>query len=138
MLQSMAVNIDDITHLHWQLATGQAEPEGGGIVTGYQDIHQAIRTLVLTPIGSVPSNPAKGCNLLPAIDRPPEIAIPLIGRAVWEAISTWETRVEVGTVEVRARSVSHFVTTVPWRVKDAIKSEIQRTEIEINLPRAAA
>lgn len=128
----MATDKSDITHLHWQLASGQTAPEGGGIVTSYDDIDQAIRTLILTPVGSVPSNPAKGCDLIPAIDRPPEIAIPLIVRAVWEAISLWEPRVEVGAVTVKAKAPYHFVTTVPWRIKDAVKAEFRQTVIDLN------
>jgi len=129
----MATDKSDITHLHWQLASGQREPEGGAVVAGYDDIDQAIRTLILTPIGSVPSNPAKGCDLMPAIDRPPEIAIPLIVRAVWEAISTWEPRVEVGTVKVTAKAPFHFVTAVPWRVKGNVLAEFRQTNVDLNL-----
>jgi Phage baseplate assembly protein W len=134
----MAVNKDDIKHLHWQLAYRQTEPEGGDIVAAYDDIAQAIRLLILTPIGSVPSNPAKGCDLLSFIDRPPEIAIPIIARAAWEAVSTWEPRVEVGTVKVIAKAPYHFVATVPWRVRNSVKAEFQQTEVDMNLTGIAA
>lgn len=120
-----------IRHVHWQLALGQAEPAGGGIVTGYSDIEQEMITIILTPIGSVPCNPLKGCDLVPYIDRPPAEALPLISREIWIAIARWVTRIEPQPVLTRAIGFAHFGITVPWRVKGDVAEEIRRTEIGV-------
>ncbi|HEY9215908.1 MAG TPA: GPW/gp25 family protein [Ancylobacter sp.] len=122
-----------IRHIHWQLAAGQTVPTGGGIVTGYDDIEQEMRTIVLTPIGSVPCNPTKGCDLLAYIDRPPAEALPLICRDIWLAIATWVSRIEVQPVEARQIGFAHFGISVPWRVKGDIAAEIRQTEMELLL-----
>lgn len=120
-----------ITHVHWQLALGQTVPAGGGIVTGFDDIAQEMRTIILTPIGSVPCNPLKGCDLAPYIDRPPAEALPLVCREIWLAISRWVTRIEPQPVEARAIGFAHFAITVPWRVKGEVAAEINRTELAL-------
>lgn len=120
-----------IRHVHWQLALGQSEPAGGGIVTGYDDIEQEMLTIILTPIGSVPCNPLKGCNLHPYIDRPPAEALPQISREIWLAVAAWVSRIELQPVEARAIAFEHFGITVPWRVKGDVAAEIRRTEIGV-------
>lgn len=134
----MAINRSDIKHLHWQLAWRQSAPEGGPIVTGYDDIDQGIKLIAITPIGSVPSNPAKGCDLLPAIDKPPHIAIPMVCRALWDAVALWEPRVEVGTVIGRTIAFEHYAVSVPWKVRGDVAAQIRQTEVEINLRELAA
>lgn len=121
----------DIRHIHWQLRAGESDPASGGIVTGYDDIDQEIRTIILTPIGSVPINPLKGCDLLPWIDRPPAIAIPRITRAIWDAVTMWVTRIELQPVTAKARGLAHWGITVPWRVKGGVAEDIRLTELSI-------
>lgn len=121
----------EIRHVHWQLRAGTTDPASGAIVTDYDDIDQEIRTIILTPIGSVPCNPLKGCNLLPYIDRPPEVAIPRLCREVWDAVATWVTRIEVLRVTGRALGFAHWGITVPWRVRDGVAEEIRETNIAL-------
>ncbi|MFG1409521.1 phage baseplate protein [Xanthobacter sp. VTT E-85241] len=123
--------ISQIRHVHWQLRAGETDPASGAIVTGYDDIDQEVRTIMLTPIGSVPCNPLKGCNILPYIDRPPEIALPRICQEVWDAVATWVTRIEVLTVTARAVEPWHFVVTVPWRVRGDVAQEIRQSEVAV-------
>lgn len=127
------VQKSEIKHVHWQLADGQIEPCGGDIATGFADIHACIRRIILTPVGSVPINPLKGCDLLPAFDKPPEIAIPLICRAVWDALKIWEPRIECDKVSAEAISFYQFKIMAPWRVKGVIAVEIQQTELALSL-----
>lgn len=134
MPAGMATNKADIKHVHWQLRLGEVEPEGGPVVAGYDDINQAILLIAMTPIGSVPSNPAKGCDLIPALDKPPAVAIPMICTAVWDAITLWEPRVETQTVSGKAIDVAHYEIDVPWRVKGDVAAQIQRTTIVIERP----
>lgn len=123
-----------ITHVHWQikLSTG-AHAASGEIVTDYKDIAQEIRTIIITPIGSVPTNPLKGCNLLPLIDLPGEIASPLICQAVFDAVTAWVSRVEVGNVTAAAVAPHHWAVNVPWRIRDDALADFQTFEIDISL-----
>lgn len=123
--------MSQIRNVHWQLRAGESDPASGAIVTGYEDIDQEIRTIILTPVGSVPTNPLKGCNLLPYIDKPPEIALPRLCQEVWDAVATWVTRIEVLTVTGRAVEPWHFAISVPWRVKDDVSAQIRETEVAI-------
>lgn len=121
----------DIRHIHWQLRLGESDPASGEIVTGYDDIDQEIRTIILTPIGSVPTNPLKGCDLLPWIDRPPAIAIPRITQAIWDALTMWVTRIEVQPVTAEALGLARWRISVPWRVRGSVAEEIRRTELTL-------
>ncbi len=47
-----------IPHNHWQPKLGQI----GTYVTDLEDIRQGIKTLIMTPKGSVAGDPEKGCN----------------------------------------------------------------------------
>lgn len=125
--------MSEIRHIHWQLRAGETEPASSAIVTGYDDIDQEVRTIILTPIGSVPCNPLKGCNLLPYIDRPPAEALPRICQEVWDAVTTWVSRIEVLTVTARAEAAHHFVVSVPWRVRGDVAQEIRQSDVSVRL-----
>jgi phage baseplate assembly protein W len=119
-----------ISHLHWQ-----HNVQLGGIaawntlVVGLDDLHQAIRIIVLTPKLSVPTEPEKFCDALDYIDRPPAIAIPNITREIWDALAKWEPRIVVETVEVTQLAFEHFKAKIQWRPVEAVLSEIQQTDI---------
>lgn len=121
----------EIRNLHWQLRAGETDPASGAVVTDYEDIDQEIRIIIGTPIGSVPINPLKGCDLLPYIDRPPAIAIPRITQVIWDALTMWVTRIEVLPVRATAAGLSHWRVDVPWRVRDWAVDEIRTTSLTI-------
>ncbi len=68
--------------------------------TAIDDLSQSITNIVLTPKGSVPTEPEKGCDVLGAIDKHPSIGIPYLTREIWDAITLWEPRVTIEQVEV--------------------------------------
>lgn len=124
-----------ISHIHWQIKLRQAGTghASGEIVTDYDDIEQEIRIIVMTPIGSVPTNPLKGCDLMPLIDLPGEIASPLVCQAVFDAINIWVSRVEVGTVTATAIAAHHWVVHIPWRVKNDVLADFRLLEMDLSL-----
>lgn len=112
----------DIPFKHWSLKVGRADPQTGErrafwgeIVAGLDDLTQSITNLILTPLGSVPTEPLKGCDLQPYIDRHPNIAIPQIQRAIWDAIAIWEPRVTVSVVRVYEAEYARLVAEVHWQ-----------------------
>ncbi len=130
------IDKDKIKHRHWSLKVGRADPQTGeaadtygSVVFAVDDLSQAIANIVLTPKGSVPTEPEKGCDILGAIDRTPEIAIPMLTREIWDAITLWEPRVLVSRVEVLTLEFSAFRTRVFWRPIDSVLADVQVTEV---------
>lgn len=89
------IQIQDIKSSDWALATGTA----GGVVEGIDDINQCIVIILSTVKGSDPFRPTFGSDIWEWIDRPLNIALPNMKRAIYEAIGLWETRVVVTSVE---------------------------------------
>lgn len=121
------IDKDKITHLHWSLRVGRADPQSGlkpdtygDVVFAVDDLSQSITNLILTPKGAVPTEPEKGVDLLGAIDKHPDIGIPYLTREIWDAIAIWEKRVVVEKVEVLTLAFSHFGTRVFWRPSQSV------------------
>lgn len=125
----------DIASIHWQMRLGRAggDPAPGDIVTDYDDIDQEIRTIILTPTGSVPTNPLKGCNALRVIDQLSIHAAPLLCQTIWDAVATWVTRIEVGSVTAEAVEIHHWRVTIPWRVKGTVAQEMRTSTVDLSL-----
>lgn len=120
-----------IPFVHWQMAldAGDGTSALGQIVTGLDDLHQAIRTIVLTEKGSVPLQPEKCTRLLPWIDRAPAVAIPNFTREIFDAITAWEPRIVVTKVSPVARGFSHWAFPVFWYPRADVSRQIQMTEV---------
>ncbi|PZU89125.1 MAG: phage baseplate protein [Chelatococcus sp.] len=120
-----------IPFAHWQMALSPAGTDDGlgQIVTGLDDLHQSINTIVLTEQGTVPLQPLKCTRLLPYIDKPPAIAIPNLTREIWDAITAWEPRVVVQRVAPIAAGFSHWRFPVFWYPRADIAREIRMTEV---------
>jgi len=123
----------DTPHLHWQLRVrpGAAAP-WSEIAAGLDDLEQSIRTIVLTPPGSVPLEPEKFCAALDYIDRPPAVAIPMISREIFDALVKWEPRIELAEpVRVEMLAPHHFRAVIAWRPRADVLADIIRTEVEL-------
>ena len=104
----------------------------GQIVTALDDIHQAIATLILTPLGSVPTEPEKGCDTFPYIDKHETVAIPNLTRAVWDALEMWERRIVVQNIEVEQVAFSHFAIKIFWRPTQSVLDDLLITEVSLD------
>lgn len=119
---------------HWSPKIGRSNPVTreapdtlGEIVVAVEDLHQSITTLILTPLGSVPTEPQKGCDLEPYIDRPTDIAIPNISRAIWDALTIWEPRVSVQAVLVKEIAFAHLSAEIHWRPQGSVLEDLITT-----------
>lgn len=133
------IDKDTITHRHWSLRVGRADPETrvapetyGEIEVSLSDLSQSITNLVLTPKGSVPTEPEKGVDILGAIDKHPDIGIPYLAREIWDAITIWEPRVIIEKVTISEISFAHFKAEILWRPAEGVVSELQVTEVTFN------
>lgn len=129
-----------IAEKHWShrvdvnaLADGLANVDGywGEIVTGIADIEQCMAIVLTTPRGSVPTEPDKFCDCLRYIDRPPDVAIPMIAREAHDALTLWMPRIIVERVEVEAVDIDHYKCPVFWRVRADVLAEINRTIVDL-------
>jgi phage baseplate assembly protein W len=130
------IDKDTIAYRHWSLKVGRADPATGvaadvfgDIVVAVDDLAQSIANIVLTPKGSVPTEPEKGCDIFGAIDRHPSIGIPLLTREIWDALTIWEPRIVVQKVTVAMPEFSRFSTSVFWRPIESVLDDLRVTEV---------
>lgn len=108
--------LTSINARNWQLALGQP----GDVVSDLDDISQCIRVILTTPKRTDPLRPEFACDLWPYIDRPIDQAIPHIVREAWDAIETWEPRVQLIRIEPRlGDDPGQIVLRVIWRMRDS-------------------
>lgn len=126
----------DIPFQHWSMRVGRADPRTGAvppfwgeIVSGVDDLDQSIANLILTPLGTVPTEPLKGCDVYPWLDRTPDVAIPNMTRAIWDALSMWEPRIVVQDVTIEETAFAHFACKVFWRPIESVLDDLRVTEV---------
>lgn len=82
------------TYSNYQLST-----VGVGVVaTGLADIRQCIDIILRTIPGSDPLRPLFGADVWRFVDKPSDVAIPNIKKAIVEALREWEPRISVTAV----------------------------------------
>lgn len=125
----------EIPYIHWQkrLVAADSDMLSGEIVSDFSDIEQEITVIVSTMIGSVPTNPLKGCDLMPLIDMPSEEATPLICQKIWDAITAWVVRVEVDTITATPVDIHHWKVTIPWRPRGDVLAQFKNFDLNVRL-----
>jgi len=118
----MVQDIRNITAADWQPRLDAH----GEIVAGIDDLHQCIRTILMTPKGSVPHRPEFGSDLWRYIDLPTGEAIPHVIREGIDALRQWEPRIEVIRM-VPIELSAHLHITVEWRLDG--RGEMIATEV---------
>lgn len=83
------------SYLHWQPALG-----GDGFVTAWDDLRQAVRIILTTPLGTDPLRPDFGSRLADYLDWPIDRARPHVVRETVAAIRKWEPRAKIKRVRV--------------------------------------
>jgi len=125
-----AITLAEIKSVDWSLALGAI----GEVVEGIGDVAQCIRIILTTPKGSDPLRPTFGADVWQYIDRPLNLAVPSIVREVTEAITLWESRVQVLSVSAQPAtgSVGQLVVTLTWQLKlGAGGAAVQSTSVTI-------
>ena len=120
-----------IPFLHWSMKVGRDGDAWGEIVSQIEDLNQGIANLLMTPIGSVPTEPEKGSDVLEAIDLPPEVAIPRLTVTIWEGLTRWHPRITVDSVRVEQVAFERFACPLFWRPAAFVASEFIRSDVQI-------
>jgi uncharacterized protein len=130
------IDKDTIAHRHWSLKVGRLNPETGvsadvfgAVVLAVEDLHQSIANIILTPKGSVTTEPEKGCDMLSAIDKHPDVGIPILTREITDALIIWEPRIVVQQVTVVMTAFSRFKAQVFWRPIESVMDDLLMTEV---------
>lgn len=104
--------LNEITYIDWQFKLNDV----GGVAEGVEDISQCIATILNTPKGTDPHRPTFGSDILKYIDYPVNVAKPNIIRETIDAITLWETRVQVNSVLFSVEE-SNVKIKVQWTLK---------------------
>ncbi len=104
-----------------------AEP--GARVTGDEELEQALRIILKTPLGSVPGDPGFGIELADIVDGPVNEVRPRIVRAVVQAVAASDPRIVVVGVQV-VSTVGRIVAVVRWRAARA-GAPVRETRVEV-------
>lgn len=111
-------NLQEITYVDWQYKLNGI----GSIAEGVEDINQCIAIILATPKGSVPHRPTFGSNLYKYTDYPVNKAKPNVIRETIDAISMWESRIEINSVLIDIEN-EHIKIKVEWKLKSDTKTK---------------
>lgn len=107
------MNLNEITYVDWQIKLNEI----GGIVQGVDDINQCIAIIITTRKGTVPHRPTFGSDVYKYIDYPVNEAKPNIIRETIDAISLWETRININSVTAEINE-TQITIKIEWKLKD--------------------
>ena len=98
-------------------------------MTGEQDIAQALHIIITTPKGSDPTRPLFGCDVNTHIDKPENIAVPLMMTAIKQAVALWEPRIDLLKVSARRGELGQWLFALVWQIKEGVLKEPKSTEV---------
>lgn len=107
-------NLNEITYVDWQLKLNSI----GGVAEGVDDINQCIAIILMTRKGSVPHRPTFGSEIYKYIDYPVNEAVPNIVRETTDALTIWETRINLNSVSVEINK-TQIIIKVEWKLADS-------------------
>ena len=105
--------LNEITYVDWQLKLNEI----GSVSEGIEDINQCIAIILSIQKGSVPHRPTFGSDILKYVDYPINSAKANIIRETVDAITLWETRVNVDSVSVEIDK-TQLKIKVQWSLKE--------------------
>lgn len=85
-----------------------------------QAINNAIRNILLTPLGSLPGKPSFGSRLYQIpFSQLDHITIDLLKKIIEEAIRKWETRIQIISIEIEsAEAYNKIIATINYTYTD--------------------
>ncbi len=111
---------------HWQAKLGQ----NGELAEGFDDIHQGIQLVILTPLGSIPGLPEFGINHdlfrdLEQLGAAREASVHL-----HERLSFWCERIEVESVDVDHIEANIVRFAVVYTLADDVSGQVFTFEFD--------
>lgn len=94
----------------------------GQVVQGLDDIRQCISIILNTRPGTDPLRPRFGVGVFEYIDKPVNIALPNMRKAIIDAIGEFEPRVEL--TKITASVVEAKITfTIQYKIKNSVLTD---------------
>ena len=118
--------LNEITYVDWQLKLNEI----GSVSEGIEDINQCIAIILSTQKGSVPHRPTFGSDILKYVDYPINSAKANIIRETVDAITLWETRVNVDSVSVEIIAKVSGKLTEIGAVQNRLESIMESQEVQ--------
>lgn len=106
--------LNEITFVDWQYKLNQI----GSVAEGAEDINQCIAIILTTRKCSVPHRPTFGSDIYKYVDYPVNEAVPNIVREATDAITLWETRINLKSVSVEINN-TQITVKVEWTLKES-------------------
>jgi phage baseplate assembly protein W len=91
---------------------------GGSIVEGMDALRQCIDIIVRTTPGTDPLRPLFGCDVYKFQDTPLNTAIPRMKKAILDAIATWETRVNITSIDHTISTPGQILFSLTYTLED--------------------
>lgn len=111
----------------WAFPPAAALTGGVALVSGHQEIDQAVRLVLGTVPGERPMRPEFGCRMWDRVfDPADETTAVALGQDVREALERWEPRIDVERVSV---TVPSLPATLRVEVEYAIRSTNDRRNL---------
>jgi uncharacterized protein len=111
------MTLDDIKSSEWSISLGEV----GGIKQGMDDINQCIEIILTTIPGTDPLRPTFGSNIYKYIDKPLNIAIPNIYKAIIDALALWEKRIEIESLQYQA-GVGELKFMIKYKLANSVET----------------
>ncbi len=106
--------LDEIKYVDWQCKLNGI----GDVAEGVEDINQCIAIILSTPKGSDPHRPTFGSDIIKYVDYPINIAKANIIRETIDALTLWETRINVNKTEIEIDG-TNILIKVEWNLKNS-------------------
>jgi phage baseplate assembly protein W len=84
----------------------------GEVITGLEDLNQEIFLILSTPLGSVPHRPTYGSRIYEYLDKPMNIAKPLILAEAWRALRKNSERFLITDIKLKSAEPGKFVFVI--------------------------
>ena len=114
--------LTNIQSSSWELMLDSTAGGGPGsglgkVCQALGDVHQTLQIIFSTIPGEDPFRPTFGCDLTQFLDRPLTAAIPAIIGTISAAISDWEPRITLESVDVVASTtnIGTLDVTINWK-----------------------
>lgn len=111
---------------HWQPKLGSP----GQRVDALDELEQSLRTVLVTPVQSVPGRPGFGSRLFELVDEPVSTLRPAVVREVVRALAVSEPRLRPLGVDPVQVAPGHLEVEVTWHPVGQPETQ-QRTRVEI-------
>lgn len=118
----MSTQLKDIKSTEWSLDINNQ----GSVVQGLDDIKQCVQIICNTQKGTAVLKPNFGCDAFLYIDSPVNKAIPNMKKAIFDALTEFEPRIEKINITSKI-DISKIDFTITYSIKNTILTDFYKS-----------